>query len=44
MGQRSLPDFKIDFWTWKATDESVFQMPISQLGHVLNLGGEKVHH
>ena len=41
--QHSLPDFEIDFWTWKATDESVFQMPISQQGHILDLGGEKVH-
>ena len=43
MVQHSLPDFEIDFWTWKATDESVFQMPISQQGHVLDIGGEKVH-
>ena len=42
MVQHSLPDFEIDFWTWKATDESVFQMPISQQGHVLDIGGEKV--
>lgn len=43
IGQHSLPDFETDFWTWKATDESVFQTPISQQGHILDLGGEKVH-